>query len=92
MIVNRLLDFLPTTIPGNSLHAATPEDGLELATRLARATRHNLGEDHHGGGRRPRQAGGLPAAPARPRGRHSPAHPVGLSCFAVVAAANDYWR
>ena len=68
MIVNRLLNFLPTTVPGNSLRAATPEEGLQLATRLARATRHNLGEDH---GDAPAKVTGYlpPPTPRSPRPR-----------------------
>lgn len=72
-------------VPGNTLIAATPEEGRALAILLARHSIHamqpeleilNEGRAHYA-----RDAGELIAA----------SHVIAVE-FATVAAANNYWR
>ena len=87
MMINRRCTFEKIAIPGNSLLAATPEEGLRLATHLAQETRRALREDEERGA----AAGGyLP--PSSPATVSTPLSPLVLSSFAIVAAANNYWR
>ena len=78
---------VPTTplIPGNTLITATPEEGRALAVTLARHSIHAMqseletlveGRKHYA-----QDAMGLIAA----------SHVIAVE-FAIIAAANDYWR
>ena len=87
MMINRRCASETTAIPGNSLLAATPEEGLRLAKHLAQETRRALREDKERGAA---VGGYLP--PSSPATGFTPLSPLVLSSFAIVAAANNYWR
>lgn len=74
-----------TLVPGNSLITATPEEGRQLAVKMARLVVKNTQQD----------------AGARDRLREVYANDAGMLLqltqvvateFATIAAANNYWR
>ena len=88
MTTAALVDPATLTLPGNSLRAATPAEGLHLALQVARAARHASGEAD------PKPAAAemadylrQPAAATLP----APGAQLIVSSFAIVAAANNYW-
>lgn len=72
-------------VPDNTLITRTPEEGRELAIRLARTTIGAIQTD-------PEVRAGLrPMYANDPASLTAAGHVVAIE-FATVAAANDYWR
>lgn len=72
-------------VPDNTLIAATPEEGRELAMMMARKTIAAIQTDSDV------RQGLRPAYANDPNSLTAAAHVVAIE-FATVAAANDYWR
>jgi hypothetical protein len=83
--MNRVPDEGLVKVPGGTLITATPEEGRDLAIKLAQHTIHNIQPDLD-----VLKAGRADYA-VDPDSLIAAAHVVAIE-FQTVAAANNYWR
>jgi hypothetical protein len=72
-------------VPGNTLFTPTPEDGRALAITLARHSIHAMQKEIE------TLKSGRPQYANDPVGLIAASHVIAVE-FAIIAAANNYWR